>query len=385
MANHLVGKGIDQSPGTHWQALQALKNEFLDGIPEGEVEEFNNAGIATYSGRATLVGRNKVEVDGQRIEAEHIVLATGASPRKTVIPGSEHTHDSEYFLNLAELPERVVFIGGGYISFEFAHVTAQAGSRATILHRSACPLKAFDEDLVNVILDASKASGISVVTNEEPTGIKQNGSGYRISGKTGAEYEADVIIEATGRVPNLTALEGNDGEVESSPRGVVVNEYLQSVSNAHVYAIGDCAATQYQLAPVADEEGKIAAHNILHGNTRTMDYSVVPSTVFTIPSLATVGLTEEQAKDRGLKFRVNRGSTIDWPSSKRIGEAHSGYKVLIDEEEDTILGAHIARHNSSEVINIFGLAMKYGIRASQLGEFMWAYPTYTSDVKYMVK
>ena len=135
MANHLVGKGIDQSSGTHWQALQALKNEFLDGIPEGEVEEFNNAGIATYSGRAMLVGRNEVEVDGQRLAAEHIVLATGASPRKTVIPGSEHTHDSEYFLNLAELPERVLFIGGGYISFEFAHVTAQAGGHATILHR----------------------------------------------------------------------------------------------------------------------------------------------------------------------------------------------------------------------------------------------------------
>ena len=213
---------------------------------------------------------------------------------------------------------------------------------------SACPLKAFDEDLVNVILDASKASDISVVTNEEPTRIERNGSGYKIAGKSGAEYEADVIIEATGRVPNLSALNGNHGEVDSSSRGVVVNEYLQSVSNPNVYAIGDCSATQYQLAPVADEEGKVAAHNILHGNSRTMDYSVVPSTVFTIPSLATVGLTEEQAKDQG--------STVDWPSSKRIGEAHSGYKILIDEEEDTILGAHIARHNSSEVINIFGLA-----------------------------
>ena len=384
MANHLVGKGIAQAPRTHWQGLQALKNEFLDGIPEGEVEEFNNAGIATYSGRATLVDRNEVEVDGQRLAAEHIVLATGATPRKTGIPGSEYTHDSEYFLNLAELPERIVFIGGGYVSFEFAHVATQAGSRATILHRSACPLKAFDEDMVNVVLEASRASGISVVTNEEPARIQQNGTGYIVSGKTGTEYQADLIIEATGRVANLTALEGNHGEVDSSPNGVVVNEYLQSVTNPHVYAIGDCAATQYQLAPVADQEGKIAAHNILRGNSRAVDYSVVPSTVFTIPSLATVGLTEQQAAEQDLDFRVNQGSTIDWPSSKRIGEAHSGYKVLINKQDDTIIGAHLVRHNSSEVINIFGLAMKHGIKASQLANFMWAYPTYTSDLKYMV-
>ena len=384
MANHLVGKGIAQAPRTHWQALQALKNEFLDGIPEGEVEEFNNAGIATYSGRATLVDRGEVEVDGQLLAAEHIVLATGATPRKTGIPGSEYTHDSEYFLNLGELPERIVFIGGGYVSFEFAHVTAQAGGRATILHRSACPLKAFDEEMVNVVLEASRASGISVVTNEEPARIQQNGTGYIVSGKTETEYQADLIIEATGRVPNLTALEGNHGEVDSSPNGVVVNEYLQSVTNPHVYAIGDCAATQYQLAPVADQEGKVAAHNILHGNSRAMDYSVVPSTVFTIPSLATVGLTEQQAAEQDLDFRVNQGSTIDWPSSKRIGEAHSGYKVLINKQDDTIIGAHLVRHNSSEVINIFGLAMKHGIKASQLADFMWAYPTYTSDPKYMV-
>ena len=194
-----------------------------------------------------------------------------------------------------------------------------------------------------------------------------------------------MIIEATGRLPNLTALEGNYGDIDSSPKGVVVNEYLQSVSNPQVYAIGDCAATQYQLAPVADEEGRIAAHNILHGNSRAVDYSVVPSTVFTIPNLATVGLTEHQAAEQNLNFRVNRGSTIDWPSSKRIGEAHGGYKVLINKDDDTIIGAHLARHNASEVINIFGLAIKHGIMASQLAEFMWAYPTYTSDLKYMVK
>ncbi|HIG31452.1 MAG TPA: NAD(P)/FAD-dependent oxidoreductase [Verrucomicrobiales bacterium] len=385
MAHHLLGKGIDLAPRTNWEALQALKNEFLDGRSEGEVEDFKQAGVATFSGRATLVRNNELEVNGERLTAEHIVLATGASPRRTEIPGVEHTHDSEYFLNMPDLPKRIVFIGGGFVSFEFAHVAAQAGREVTILHRSGTPLKAFDQDMVKAILEASAASGISVIPNETPTRIVPHGSGYRIAGKTGATYETDLIIEASGRLPNLSVLEGNHGNVESSSRGVAVNHYQQSVSNPRIYPIGDCAASGYQLATVADEEGKTAAHNILNGNSKSVDYSVVPSTVFTIPNLATIGLTEKQATEQKLNYRVNQGTTINWPSSKRIGEKHSGYKVLINTDDEKIIGAHLARHNASEVINIFGLAVKHGIKASELAEFMWAYPTYTSDLKYMVK
>jgi len=197
--------------------------------------------------------------------------------------------------------------------------------------------------------------------------------------------KAAAIVEATGRIPNLSVLEGEHGKVEHSLRGVIVNEFLQNVSNPRVYAVGDCAATSYMLAPVADEEGKTAARNILEGNIKTIDYSVIPSVVFTIPSIGSVGLTEEKAKQKKLDFRVNQGMTTHWPSSKRIGEEHGTYKILIDNKTEEILGAHIARHNSSEAINVLALAMKYKIKASELAEFMWTYPTVTSDLKYMLK
>lgn len=116
-----------------------------------------------------------------------------------------------------------------------------------------------------------------------------------------------------------------------------------------------------------------------------MDYSVIPSTVFTRPSIGTVGRNEDQARKKRLNFRVNQGTTTGWPSSKRIGEKYSGYKVLIDEDSQEIFGAHIARHNASEVINTFALAMKFNIKAHDLANFMWAYPTITSDLKYIVK
>lgn len=385
MAAHLSGKGLSGNPQTDWKALQQLKNDFISGIPEGEVEEFKKAGITTFSGSAKMIGPSEIVVGSDRLKASHVVLATGSVPRRTQIPGAEHAVDSEHFLNMSELPKRILFIGGGYISFEFAHVACQAGASVSILHRSARVLKAFDEDMVKIIVEASKASGISVITNEEPARIEKSDSGLIVHSKAGANYETDLVVEASGRVPNLTALDSDHGKVEKTNRGVAVNEYLQSTTNPNVYAIGDCANTPYLLAPAADEEGKVAAHNILNGNSKEVDYSVVPSAVFTIPNLATVGLTEDQARAKGFDFRTNCGTTTGWPSSKRIGEEHSGYKVTINSQDDTIIGAHLARHNASEVINLFALAMKHGITASQLAEFMWAYPTYSSDLKYMVK
>jgi glutathione reductase (NADPH) len=385
MSKQLLGQGIDNAPKTNWQALQALKNEFLDGIPEGEVEEFKEAGITTISGYAKLTGPNEVTVNEQVLTADRIVLATGATPRRANIPGSEHVQISDYFLSMPELPKRILFIGGGYISFEFAHVAAVAGSEVTILHRSAQPLKAFDADMVSPILEASQGLGIKVITNETPTKIEKTSDGLIVHGNSGSTYPVDLVIESTGRTPNLSVLEGDQANVETSPKGIVVNEFLQSPTNPAIYAIGDCAATPFQLATTADEEGKIAARNILEGNVQKFDHSVVPTSVFTIPNLATVGLTETQAEKQGLDYRVNKGTTTSWPSSKRIGEKHSGYKVLISKKDDTIIGAHIVRHNASEVINAFGLAIKFGIKAHELADFMWAYPTYTSDLKYMVR
>jgi glutathione reductase (NADPH) len=166
---------------------------------------------------------------------------------------------------------------------------------------------------------------------------------------------------------------------------VAVNEYLQSVSNPRVYAIGDCADTPYMLAPVADEEGKTAAHNILHGNLRVVDYSIVPSVVFTLPNLAAVGLTEGEARRGGVDFQVRQGDPTRWASSKRVGERHAAYKVLVDPETDEILGAHLVRNNAAETINLFTLAMRQHVKASELANCLWSYPTLASDIKYMVQ
>ncbi len=385
MTRHLSELGVTGDTKTDWQALQASKNAFLSGRSEEELEDWQQQGVTTFTERGVMTGEDEVTVGDQVLKAKHIVLATGATPRRTTMPGDEHLKTSEDFLELPDLPNRILFVGGGYISFEFANVAAYAGAEVTILHRSKQPLKTFEPDMVKIILEANAAEGIRIVLEESPTAVERTDSGLRLQGSSGEAYESDLIVEATGRVPNVTAVANEACGVAYSSRGITVNEYMQSTTNPNVYAIGDCAASGAMLAPVADEEGKVAGQNIIEENVRKIDYSVVPSAVFTIPNLGSVGLTEAQANEKGLDFRINQGSTQGWASSKRIGEQHGGYKILIDNKSNQLIGAHLARHNASEVINVFALAMKHGISADHLAEFMWAYPTSVSDLKYMVR
>jgi glutathione reductase (NADPH) len=384
--SHLLGKGLEGQVRTNWEALQGLKNDFLHGKPEADLAHWQSLGVSTYTGHARMIDENRIDVEGKVLTGRTIILATGSLPNHLPIEGSEFARDSEYFLNLPHLPKRIVFIGGGFVSFEFAHVAIRTGaSKVLIINRSARPLKSFEGDLVDTLLKASTDAGIEMLLGTVPERIVKTGKGYVVHYSSGEECETDLVIDATGRLPNLAVLEGEHGGVTHSSKGVAVNEYLQSISNPAVYAIGDCADTPYMLATVADKEGQTVAMNILHGNKHSVDYSIVPNAVFTTPTLASVGLTEIEAQARQLDFRVNQGETTGWPSSKRIGEEHGAYKVLIENGSELILGAHLIRHNAAEVINLFALAMKGNIPASELADLMWAYPTSTSDLKYMVR
>lgn len=383
-AKHLAGKGITSAPQTDWPALQALKNEFLDGIPEDSFNGYKNAGITPIRGNARLVDTHTVRVGEDTLVADHIILATGSSTRYLEFPGSELMGTSDTFLELPLLPKRILFIGGGYISFEFATVAAIAGSEVTILHRSDRPLKTFDKEAVATLLRAAKASGIRYVSNESPSALEKTEAGLALHTESGSLYEADLVINASGRTPNLSILRGSKVNLETTSRGVSVTPFLQSLSTPSIYAIGDVADTGYQLATVADLAGIVVAENILHGNRTPLDLDLVASSVFTIPNLARAGLTETQAKANGLDFRVSKGSTKHWPSSLRVGESHSFFKVLIENKSNRILGVDLLRHQAAEVINLFALAIKTQLTVTDLKSMLWAYPTSGSDLKNMI-
>ena len=295
------------------------------------------------------------------------------------------------------MPSRFVFVGGGYISFEFAHIAARAVANVTILHGGARPLDNFDPCLVEMLLQRTRELGIDVRLQTKVEAIESSKANnnnnirffvYASNTNDGGKYkiEGDMVVHGAGRVPEIDDLDLGAAGVEcENKKGVKVNEYLQSVSNSLVYAAGDAAASGgLPLTPVATYEGEIVATNLLEGNHVKPNYEGVPSVVFTIPPLASVGLSEEAARKQGLHFRINKASTAAWYSSRRVGENYSGFKVLIEEDTDRILGAHILGPHAEEVINIFAIAIRLGLKARDIKRAIFSYPTNSSDLSYML-
>lgn len=387
LSQQMTGIGIQPAAQIEWPALMRSKAAFTDAVPRRTERDFQKAGIEQLRGTARFISADEVSIDDVlTIHAEQFVIATGSRTTKLEIPGAEYTITSDEFLELEQLPRRVAFIGGGYISMEFSHVARAAGAEVTVLHRGSRILKRFDAELTGLVAEASIASGITIELGFDVCEVKKIDEAFVVSGSAECNQlvEADLVVNCAGRVPALAALDLETGGVTYSPGGLALNEFLQSVSNPRVYAIGDACGSGPMLATVADMQAAIAAENILHGNHQIPDYRVVPSAVFTQPTLAQVGMTEEQAEGAGLRFRINRGSMKAWPSSRRIGQEHAFYKVILEEDSGLILGAHILGHNAGEAINILALAMKFGLSNHDLKKMLWAYPTNVSDLKYMI-
>ncbi len=385
----MQGKGIKaEKLQMDWSELMRFKRSFTEPVPQRREDEFANAGIAGFHGRARFVGPTAIEVGEEKLEGRQVVIAAGQTPAKLEIPGAEYLTTSDQFLDLTELPRRILFIGGGYIAFEFAHLAALAGSQVTVLHRGPRPLALFDSDLVDQLVERTLELGIDLHLGTEAIGIEKSSAELIVrashSGET-ISYQADMVVHAAGRVPEIDDLNLDIAGIAWDKRGVRVNEFLQSVSNPAVYAAGDAAASGGPpLSPVASYEGRLVAANLLKGNHQTANYLGIPSVVFTIPPLVAVGLSERAAQEQNLKFRVKMERTSNLPWSRRIAETYSGYKVLVEEGTDRILGAHILGSGAAEVINLFAVAIRSGMHATDLKHTLFAYPTSGSMVTRML-
>lgn len=392
-SQRLQGKGLTAAElRIAWPDLQRFKRTFTDPMPQHNEAAFAEADIQMYHGIAQFTGPTSVRVRGgeeTEITARHVVIATGAEPEHLGIPGEERLTTSEQFLNLEELPRRIVFVGGGYISFEFASLAARAGAEVHLIHRGPRPLTGFDPDMVGQLVESVRELGVDVRLSAAVMGIEDQSGQMMVrmhSGKDVATLAADMVVHGAGRVPELGELTPSQAGIDfDHKRGIHVNEYLQSVSNPAVYAAGDAAdSSPLRLTPVASLEGAVVALNLLRGNTQTPNYTGTATVVYTIPRLARVGLLESEAREQGLQFTVHHDDTSGWYSSRRVGLTNTGFKVLVEEGTERVLGAHLVGEHADEIINLFGLAMRAGIPASALKDQPYSYPTSSSDVSYMV-
>jgi glutathione reductase (NADPH) len=374
-------------PRLDWAALIDREKEMIGGIPDSLAETLEERGVTLFRDSASFAGRNAVKVGARTIEAKHIVIATGSRPRPLPIQGTELMITSDEVLSDREQPGSVLFVGGGVIALELGHVYARAGTKVTILEVLPRLLPALDEDTVEQIRQESAHIGMDVHTGVKVLRVEKAGNQIRtVFAAKGKERSAvsDRVVNGAGRIANVEHLDLDAGGVAHNGFRISVDEHLRSTSNPSVHACGDVLTGPPQLSPIATYEGRIVGANIVEGPKHKPDYASLPTAVYTAPALASLGLTEAQAKDKRLKTKVTVSDMEYWFSTRTYAETKAWAKVIVDEETDAILGAHMVGHAAEELINIFGLAKKHGVTATQLRDFIFAYPSFSADIKHMI-
>ncbi|WP_028315420.1 dihydrolipoyl dehydrogenase family protein [Desulfatibacillum aliphaticivorans] len=391
-AKHLQGLGITQPPEWSWEDVLAQKNAFTSKIPDNAVNGLQGVDIDFIPGEARFQDKETLVVNGGTVHAKWFIIASGAEPMPLPIDGAENMITSTDFLGLKELPEKILFVGGGFISFECAHFCAGLGPKdgtVTILEAGPRPLGPFDSEMVELLTEASRDAGIDIRTGVKITSIVKQGDGFKVLTENQGDFQADLVVHGAGRSPDISGLDLEKAGVEFERRGIKVDASMRT-SNPRIFAVGDCAAT-IQLARVADKEAAVCANNIIAdrkgaGKAQAMVYDTVPFLLFTYPQYGMVGKTEDALKKEGLKYYKSFGKHVGWPTYRRVGMKHAAYKILVD-ENNMILGAHILSDNASGLLNLLRTAMMHGVSAEDLHaeSLMTPYPSRESDVVYMLK
>jgi glutathione reductase (NADPH) len=379
-AHHIsVGK-----PSLDWAALIDREMAMIAGIPSSLAELMNRRGVEVIRDRGRFTGPNAIAIDGETLEAEHIVIATGSKPRQLLFSGADLMITSDDVLTERSLPESVVFVGGGVIALEFSHVYARAGVQVTILEMLPRLLANMDADAVAQLRSETEQIGVAIHTGVDIQRIERAGDRLRViydEGGSERVIEADRVVNGAGRIADVGDLDLSAGQVASEHGRIALDAVLRSTSNPTVYVCGDAVATSPQLSPIATYEGRIVGRNIVDGPTHTPDYSSIPACLFTVPALASVGLTQADAEEKGIEFRVAINDMRNWLSGRTYAESAAWAKVLIDKRSNAIIGAHILGHAGEELIHIFALAMKHGITAGEITDLVYGFPTFSADIK----
>ena len=369
-----------------WAKLIDREKDMIAQLP-GAMENVACKRGELFKGHARFVAPNTIDVDGTLIEGDNIVIATGSKPRSLPIAGAQYLITSDDVLSERTLPKDIVFIGGGVIAMEFSHVYARAGANVTILEMLPGILPRTDRDAVAAIQRESERIGISIRTGVTVKEISKVQGRLRIRFEhEGREQTLDVdrAVNGAGRVANVDGLDLAAGNVKHDGIRIETDPFLRSTSNPAVWVIGDALVSSAQLSPLATYEGQIVGRNIVDGPSIEPDYTTVPSGIYTVPALSSVGLTEEEARERGLEVRVTTNDMTGWFSAKTYAETAAWAKTIVEERSDRIVGAHLVGHRGEELIHLFALAMRNDISVTQIKETMFAFPTFSADIKSML-
>jgi glutathione reductase (NADPH) len=380
------GHGVEGEVSINWPDLMAFKRAYTSTVPEGTRGGLQSAQIDTVHGVAHFVDSTTIEVGGERYSAKNFVIATGQIPRGLEIAGGDVVETSSDFLDWDEIPRSIVFIGGGYISFELANIAAAAGSSVTLIHHDERPLKAFPQELVAQLMELMRARGIQILLNTEVSGARRIENGGVLLETGEGTLNADAVINATGRRANIDGLSLTAAGVETDGHGVKVDGHLRTTC-PNIYAIGDVVSrTQPKLTPVAGFEGRYVADEILgkHAeHAETIAYPQIPTIVFGTEKLAQIGVSVNSAQKDTDRYSVETLDTTTWYTYNRVQDPKASVILVKDKSADgEVVGVATLSSVADEVINQFAEKFAERDAGQEPSQPIYAYPTPASDMSY---
>jgi glutathione reductase (NADPH) len=357
-----------------WKGFIAAKDAEIDRLKSIYAAMLQRAGAKTFEAHVRFLDPHTLDVGGKRMTAEHIVIATGSTPRRAAIPGAELAGITDDLFYLPERPARLAIIGGGYSAVEFAGIFAGLGSEVHLIYRQPLPLRGFDGDMRQAVAEALEAQGVIIHHGVVPTHISAEGEGRRVHLSDVSDIAVDYVVMTTGRVPNLDGLGLEASGVTLNASGAIAVDDSSHTNIPHIYAIGD-VTDRLNLTPVAIAEGHALADTLFGHNPREASLHNVPTAVFSSPPMATVGLTEEQAARLGpMDIYVSRFSLLRHTLTGRQGRK-TIMKLVVDQRSQKVLGAHMLGEDAAEIMQGIGIAIQMGATKQDFDRTIGIHPT----------
>ncbi|WP_133408446.1 glutathione-disulfide reductase [Parashewanella tropica] len=381
-AIHLYAKdyGFDVSVDNFdWNTLVASREAYIKRIHGAYDRGLESNGVTLVRGYGRFIDSNTIEVNGEQYTADHILIATGGAPMIPDIPGAEHGIDSNGFFALREQPKRVAVVGAGYIAVELAGVMQGLGSDTHLFVRKHAPLRNFDPMLSEALVDAMGESGLQLHTNSTPESVIKNDDGsLTLNFTNGESYDVDCLVWAIGRRPSTDTIGLEHTQVQRDERGYIITDEQQNTTQQGIYCVGDIMQGGVELTPVAVKAGRLLSERLFNGmHDAKMDYTHVPTVVFSHPPIGTMGLTEPEAiAEYGAEnIKVyNSGFTSMYTAVTAHRQACK-MKLICAGEDEKVVGIHGIGFGMDEILQGFGVAMKMGATKADFDAVVAIHPT----------